>query len=135
MVRTSEVPNVARVTVTLAPVDVELLDRLAALSGTNRSVELRGILSQLRPTLRTTIEAFETVVRQREQLDAAAAQLGADELEALLPELERIQNVFLGTMARVEGMAAAYERFDDAEPPSSNHGGHTPTPPKKRGAS
>lgn len=128
MVITPKLPSVARVTVALAPIDVELLDRLAQLSGTNRSEELRGILSQLRPMLRSTIEAFEAVARQREQLESAAATLRADELESLLPELERLQNVYLGTMARVEGMATASERFDDAEPPSSNTG-VTPPPP------
>lgn len=131
MVRTTDTPNVARVTVTLSPVDVDLLDRLAVLSGTNRSEELRGILSQLRPTLRATLEALEAVQRQRTQLDAAAAKLGADELEALMPELERLQNVFLGTMARVEGLAAAHERFDDVEPPSSNTGVTPPSPPSE----
>ena len=118
-----------RVTVTISPVDVELLDRLARLSGTNRSEELRGILSQLRPNLRQTIETFEAVARQREQLDARAATALPEELAAIMPEIERIQNAFLGAMARAEGMAAANEHFDDADPRPSSHGGHTPTPP------
>lgn len=131
MVRTTESPNVARVTVTLSPVDVDLLDRLSALSGTNRSHELRGILAQLRPMLRATLEALEAALRQKEQLHAAAADLRLEDLEQLLPEMERLQNAYLGTMARVEGLAAAHERFDDAEPPSSNTGVTPPPPPSE----
>lgn len=115
--------KLVRVTVTLDAVDVALLDRLAALEGLNRSAELRGMLAQLRPVLRATVEAFEAAARQRSQFDAAAAELEISKLQQMLPELERMQEAYLGGMARLEGLAAA-----DADPRPSNHGGHTPTP-------
>lgn len=114
-----------RVTVTLPRVDVDLLDRLGRLEDLNRSAELRGILKQFRPMLRATVEAFEAAVRQRETFDRQVAQASIDELAAAMPELERMQNVYLGAMARLEGAAAASA---DPDPRPSSHGGHTPTP-------
>lgn len=113
--------GVARVTVALDPVDVELLDRLAKLEGSNRSAELRGILAQMRPVIRATVEAFEAALRARDQLDQAAAQATVTELEAIMPDVQRLQNVYLGAVARLEGEAAAAEQ----NPRPSNHGGHT----------
>lgn len=117
--------GVARVTVALDPVDVDLLDRLARLEGSNRSAELRGILAQLRPVLRGTVEAFEAALRARDNLTAAAAAAKASELQAIAPDVEKLQNSYLGILARLEGEAAAAEH----DPRASNHGGHTPTPP------
>ena len=115
-----------RVTVALDPVDVDLLDRLAALEGSNRSAELRQMLAALRPQLRAVITAMEAAVRVRDDLTIAAANAGAAELEELLPELDRIQNVMLGAMARLEGAAAVRAAADEPDPRPSNHGGHTP---------
>lgn len=117
--------GVARVTVALDPVDVDLLDRLAKLEGSNRSAELRSILAQVRPILRGTVEAFEAALRARDQLNAAAASAAVSELEAILPDVEQLQNSYLGIIARLEGEAAAAEH----DPRASNHGGHTPNPP------
>jgi hypothetical protein len=120
------------VTVTLDPIDVDLLDRLAALEGVKRSAELRGILMELRPMLRQTVEAFEAAERARDMLTAEAAQIQVSNLDALLPEVQRVQEAYLGFMARLEGEMAAAEELDDPRP--SNHGGHTPTPPPARRA-
>lgn len=117
--------GVLRVTVALDPVDVDLLDRLAALEGKNRSSELRGLLAQIRPMLRQTVEAFEAAFRAREQFDQAAAEATVSELQLIAPQIEQLQGQFLGMMARLEGAQAA--AFAEAlEPPSSNHGGYTP---------
>lgn len=117
--------NLMRVSLTLDPVDVDLLDRLGRLEGLNRSAELRGVLSQLRPMLRQTVEAFEAAASARDMLTAEAAQVKVSELEQLLPEVQRVQDAYLGFMARLEGESAAAEA---ADPRRSNHGGHTPTP-------
>ena len=126
------------VTVTLDPVDVDLLDRLAALEGVKRSAELRSILAQLRPMLRQTVEAFEAAANARDLLTAEASAVQVSQLEALLPEVQRVQEAYLGFMARLEGETAVLDaRRDDEsdgaaatpDPRPSNHGGHTPTPP------
>lgn len=111
-------------TLTLDPIDVDLLDRLAALEGANRSQELRGVLQQLRPGLAATVAALEAAAAQREEFQRAAARVTVTELEAVMPDVEKAQRAYLGAMAKLEGMAAATE-----DPRSSNHGGHTPTPP------
>lgn len=119
----------ARVTVTLDPLDVDLLDRLALLEGQNRSYELRTLLAQLRPVLRATVEAFEAASRARDQLDIAAAQATLTELQQMLPEAERMHANYLGAVAKLEGLSTVAEleaQTDDPRP--SNHGGHTPTP-------
>ena len=115
-----------RVTVALDPIDVDLLDRLARLEGSNRSAELRGVLAELRPVLRQTVEAFEAAMRTRDEFTRAAAQASASELADLMPEVERLQNVLLGSLARLGGQAAARAARADQDPRSSNHGGHTP---------
>ena len=114
-----------RVTVTLDPVDVDLLDRLGRLEGKNRSAELRFILGEARPVLKATVEAFEAAIQQRDRLQAAAASGLVQDLEDLLPEVQAMQQQYLGAMSRLEGAAAAREAED---PRPSNHGGHTPTP-------
>jgi len=116
-----------RVTMTLDPIDVDLLDRLAVIEGSNRSAELRSILVHLRPVLKATVEAFEAAMRTRDQLSLAAAEASVLELQELLPEVQRIQAVMVGSMARLEGAAAARATQPDEEDPRpSNHGGHTP---------
>lgn len=115
--------NMLRVTLTLDPVDVDLLDRLAALEGANRSQELRGVMLQLRPMLSATVVALEGAQRQREAFDRAAAEVAVTELEAVMPELEKAQRAYLGAMAKLEGRAAA------ADPRPGNTGVTPPTPP------
>jgi len=112
--------NMVRVTMTLDPIDVDLLDRLAVIEGSNRSAELRSILVHLRPVVQATVAAFEAALRTRTELGVAAAQASVLELQELVPEVERLQAFMVGSMARLEGAAAAQG------PRSSNHGGHTP---------
>ncbi len=112
----------ARVTLTLDPIDVELLDRLGALEGLNRSSEVRSMLAQLRPMLRATVEAFEAAAAARDRLTAEAANVHVSELEQLLPEAQRVQKAYLGFMARLEGEAAALGVAGDDEAPASNTG-------------
>lgn len=129
MITHTDKRNLMRVTVTLDPLDVDLLDRLAALEGQNRSYELRTMLAQLRPVLRATVEAFEAAYRAREQLDTATAQATLSQLQQMQPEAERMQATYLGALARFEGLSASAEaeaQTDDPRP--SNHGGNTPTP-------
>ena len=111
--------NMYRVTVTLDPRDVDLLDRLGALEGTSRSAQLRSVLEQLRPVLTATVTAFEAAGRQRDALEAAASLVEVSKLQRLIPEAEKLNSAFLGVLSRIEGMAAA-----DAEPeaPASNTG-------------
>lgn len=114
-------PNgVVRVTVTLDPIDIDLIDRLAAMEGSNRSAELRSMLKEVRPFLLQTVQAFERALWTRDEFSRAAAVAGLADLEELMPEVERLQEVMLGSLARLEGAAAA------RDPLSSNHGGHTP---------
>lgn len=129
MITREERRNMARVTVTLDPLDVDLLDRLAVLEGQNRSYELRTLLAQLRPVLRATVEAFEAASRARDQLDTAAAQATLTELQQMLPEAERMQASYLGAVAKFEGLSTVAElEAQTDDPRHSNHGGHTPTP-------
>jgi hypothetical protein len=114
--------KVARVTVALDPQDVELLDRLSALEGSNRSAVLRSLLSQVRPMLTQTVEAFERAKGLRGQLDEAAAKALVSDLQDLQQFAEKSADQFAGAMARLEGL-------DASDPRRSNHGGHTPTPP------
>ena len=110
-----------RVTMTLDPIDVDLLDRLAALEGRNRSEELRSILEQARPILSATVSAFEAAVRQRDAFDQAAQELAVQGLLSALPEVERLAEQYMGAMARIEGAgavaAAAAESAGTGKPP------------------
>jgi hypothetical protein len=113
--------SVVRVTLTLDPVDVDLIDRLARLEGMNRSEELRGMLQQLRPMLQQTVETFESALKQRDLFDQKAAELAMAGLEDLLPELETVQRAYMGAMARIEGKGAA-AAAGDGPAPASNTG-------------
>lgn len=105
-----------RVTVTLEPIDVDLLDRLARLEKSNRSAELRNLLRQARPIIGNLVQTFEAAERQREALDQAMVTASVSELEAIMPEVEEISRRFMGAMAKLEGHAAA------SEAPASNTG-------------
>ena len=121
-----------RVTMTLDPVDVDLLDRLGVLEGRNRSEELRSILEQCRPMLAATVSAFEAARDQRDAFDLAAQELAVYGLLEALPEIEKLSQQYLGAMARIEGAgaaaAAAAESAGTEKPPSSNTGVTPPTP-------
>lgn len=105
----------ARVTVTLERDDLELLDRLANLEGSNRSAELRQMLKAVRPMLKATVDALEAAERTKDTFyeQAAAAALG--DLASVVPEIEKINYAYLGALSRLEGAAAA-------RPPASNTG-------------
>lgn len=113
-----------RVTLALDPVDVDLLDRLATLEGSNRSAELRSMLRDLRPMLQQVVEALEAALRTRDEFSQAAGAVAAAELLELVPEVQRLQNVMLGSLARMEGAAAVRAQQPAPDPRPSNHGGH-----------
>jgi hypothetical protein len=109
--------GLVRVTVTLDPEDVRLLDELARLEGKNRSSELRSMLEQLRPMLSQLIGVFHEAERQRAALDQALTKTTAVELAAIAPDMEDLANRFMGTLAKLEGAFAA-----SADAPASNTG-------------
>ena len=123
---TSDNRRMKRVTMTLDPVDVDLLDRLGALEGRNRSEELRSILEQCRPLLAATVSAFEAARDQREAFDQAAQELAVQGLLVALPEIEKLTEQYMGAMSRIEGAsaaaAAAASAAADDEAPDSNTG-------------
>lgn len=122
--------NKVRVSLTLDRVDVDLLDRLAALVDSNRSEQVREMLQQVRPMMQATVQAFEAAESQRSQLFAAVTNTTSAELDAILPDVERISSQFLGVIARLEGYAAASAADSEAaDPRSGNHGGQVPRPP------
>lgn len=96
-----------RVSLTLDPIDVDLLDRLGKLEGRTRSAEVRDLLEQFRPMLTATVEAFEAAQNQRSKLDEAMAAAAAQQLESMMPEVEKIQNAYLGALSRMEGAITA----------------------------
>lgn len=114
--------GVTRVTVSLAPEDVDLLDRLAVLEESNRSAELRTLLEAVRPTLKATVEALEAANRTRDTFLEQAATLALGDLRDVLPEMEKIHHTYLGALSRLEGAAVQ-------KPPSSNTGVTFDTPP------
>lgn len=114
--------NLIRVSLTLDPVDVDLLDRLGRLEGQNRSAEIRSILEQFRPMLTATVEAFEAAHNQRLQLDEAMSSAALSQIEILMPEAQRLNDAYLGALSRLEGAAAAAEAAAAPEAPASNTG-------------
>jgi len=108
--------GMARVTVTLLPEDVQMLDRMAAIQGTSRSAELRDIIDAARPVYTGIIAAFESAIAQKSRMDQAIMAATEGDLVRIAPELEKIQETFLGVMSRLEGAAAA------ADAPASNTG-------------
>lgn len=99
--------GLVRVTVTLHPIDVALLDAMAKFENKNRSAELRGMLEQFRPMLQQLVATFTDADRQRSALDQAMANATLSELEAIQPEVEDIGRRFLGALAKLEGHGAA----------------------------
>lgn len=110
--------GLVRVTVTLEPIDVDLLDRLAALEGSSRSAQLRALLVQVRPMISDLVGMFESVQAQRETLDEALKHATVSEIEAIAPELEEISRRFLGAVAKLEGAQTA----GSGDAPASNTG-------------
>jgi Ribbon-helix-helix protein, copG family len=109
--------GLVRVTVTLQPEDVAMLDELGRLEGSNRSEQLRGLLAQVRPMVEPVIAAFREAERSRRELDQKLVNATVTELEAIQPEVEEMGRRFMGMMAKLEGAAAAA-----AEAPASNTG-------------
>lgn len=107
--------GVSRITVSIEKQDVDLLDRLAALEGSNRSEQLRNMLESARPMIKATVEALEAANRTRDAFLDQAASYALGDLTDVLPEVERVSKVMLGAMSRLEGAAAA-------RPPSCNTG-------------
>lgn len=141
---------ITRIGVTVDSVDVDLLDRLATLQGLNRSQQLREFLEQARPMIKQTVETLEAAMRNRDQLLDAIARSELTALQALLPEVEKIDAAVLGAMSRFEGaMTADQAKLTDedliqafgkaagvevppaSDPRSSNHGGQVSTPEEK----
>lgn len=114
--------GVVRVSLTLDPIDVDLIDRLAKLEGMNRSQEVRGMLQQLRPMLRQTVESFEAALAQRDAFDQKAAEMAIKGLEDLLPEVEALSRQYIGALSRIEGKGAAAAAASDDQAPGSNTG-------------
>lgn len=96
-----------RVTVTLDPIDVALLDRLAFHEGLNRSQELRNMLEQFRPMIQQLVATFDSAGKQRELLDQAMVNATVSDLEAIMPEVEQLGLQFMAAMAKLEGHAAS----------------------------
>lgn len=128
---TPERENKVRVSLTLDREDVRLLDRLASLVDSNRSEQVREMLASVRPMLVATVDAFERAEAQRSQLFAAVTSQTSAELDAILPDVQRITDQYLGVVARLEGFATAAEadaalgRADDdqgGDAPASNTG-------------
>lgn len=113
--------GVTRITVTLEKVDVDLLDRLAALDGSNRSAQLRGMLQAARPALEATVGALEAANRTKEAFLSQTAEYVLGDLPGVLPEVEKINQTILGAMSRLEGAATA-------NPRGGNHGGQKSNP-------
>lgn len=98
---------VRRVSLSLDPEHVELLDRLAAAQHSSRSAEVRTILEAARPVLESLVTTMEAVIHQKARVDEAIRGATEREVVGLMPEIERIQQTFLGVMSRLEGQAAA----------------------------
>ena len=119
MITPTAKPNLVRISMTLDPIDVELLDRLATLEGVNRSQEVRSIFEHFRPVLSSTVAAFEAALAQRDKFNQAAASAAVEGLQELQPEVEEMARRYLGALSRLEGAAAA-KSGDEA--PASNTG-------------
>jgi len=141
---------IIRTSVTLDSVDVDLLDRLAKAQGLNRSQQLRQFLAEARPMLRQAVETLEAAMRTRDDFLQVIASTHGESMDAVLAEIEKVQNAALGSLARLEGAMAVHESKDldpderliqafgkaqgievpaKSDPRPSNHGGHTPNPP------
>lgn len=99
-------------TLTFDSVDVDLLDRMAAVQGGNRSAVLREILAEFRPMFRQLVETLEAAQRQKDQFLESVGASALAEMLALEPEVEKIQNAALGAMARAESALVALEAAD-----------------------
>lgn len=96
-----------RITVTLQPEHVELLDRMARVKQSSRSAELRGLIEAAQPIMLSVVSAFEAAIGQQQLMDEAIRTASEQEVSALLPELQRLEQTFLGVMSRLEGAAAS----------------------------
>lgn len=119
--------GMVRVTITLLPGDVELLDRVAALDGDTRSGLIRHMIESARPHLQNIAKAYGLLDQRRSDLEEALHSAGVKELEQIVPEVRELEAKTRGALAKLEGARAA------SDPHPSNHGGQKPvTPPTKR---
>jgi Ribbon-helix-helix protein, copG family len=100
---------IVRTSVTLDSIDVDLLDRLAKTQGLNRSQQLRQFLAEARPMLRQAVETLEAAMRTRDDFLVHIASTHGEALDAVMVEIEKVQNVALGSLARLEGAMTAQE--------------------------
>jgi uncharacterized protein (DUF1778 family) len=107
--------NLQRLTVSITEEQRDLLDRLAALEGSSRSDVVRGILDAAVPQMRGLVGTFEKLAEQREQLGEALAEQLATDAGIVEGDLQRLQLMFSGVLAKLEGAAAA-------KAPASNTG-------------
>lgn len=105
----------ARLTVSITEEQRDLLDRLAKLEGSSRSDVVRGILDAAVPQMRSLVQTFERLSEQRDQLGEALAQQLAGDAAVVEGDLARLQLMFSGVLAKLEGSAAA-------QAPASNTG-------------
>jgi Arc/MetJ-type ribon-helix-helix transcriptional regulator len=139
-----------RTSLTLPEEDVRLLDRLAALDGKNRSEMVRYLLAEMRPRITQLVDILEFALANRDALLTGIGESSMEELQLLIPEVEKIDAQIAGAMSRVEGALTASADQDQDEilmqafgraigkplppkpkasnPRRSNHGGQKLTP-------
>lgn len=104
-----------RTSLTLPEEDVRLLDRLAALDDKNRSEMVRFLLAELRPRLSQMVNILEAAKNTREALLTEIGTATMAELEALIPEVEKIDQQIIGAMSRIEGSLTAQQAEADLD--------------------
>lgn len=119
-----------RTSFTLPEEDVRLLDRLAALDDKNRSEMLRYLLEQMRPRMEQLVDILEMAKSNRDALLGEIGEATLAELDAIMPEVDRVDASVLGALSRLEGAMAA-QAAEVEDPRRSNHGGQNLTPGKK----
>jgi len=112
--------GLVRVTVTLEPIDVQLLDALARFEGQNRSAELRGLLVQVRPIMQQLVSTFTAAEKQRGQLNLAMANASVSDLESITAEAEEVGKKMLAMFAALEGAATANAPASNTGAPLDN---------------
>lgn len=112
--------NSTRITVTVAPQDYAVLQRLSALQGGSMSSIVRELIGAVTPALSRTADLMERASgAQREVLAGIAAAASASE-DAVMGPLAEAEKAFAALMDQADEALAG--------PPSSNTGGRTPNP-------
>lgn len=97
--------NLQRLTISITDRQRDLLDRLAVLEDSSRSDVVRGILEAAEPQMAALVQTFEALASQREQLGAALAEQLAADAGVVEGDLHRLQLMFAGVLAKLEGAA------------------------------